>query len=434
MAKYRPFEQKRKNMAPIIWAVSLGLFAVALFFGLVLVEERLVFTENGLFFDFASEEMAPKEEVPEFVKVPEIVIENTPESEVPPEEERCYPTAISKDAVFALSAPFSVTVEELGAYNVNTVILTLQDGSGTLVGTGEEIARKVSELQTAGYKVIARISVYADDAFAVANPKSALKSISQTAWQDNNGHSWANPYSSVFNDHFAARLEEYKALPVDGYLFENAAFPYDGKIQDCYYIDDNPEERTKEVEATADAIKAAIRERPVWYLLDVPTVLTDGANQVTGVNIRSLAQKGIGVVPLLTVSSVGNLAYELSEENYCNPVEYQTVESALQALPDVAPDGFPLMEVKGEVNLSFMESMKSNMEKIRGMRPGYFGISLDWGVYEADLFRLLGNEGEWILRDIHTPEPSTETDEETTETEVSSEIETDSEVSPEPVG
>ncbi|MBR4866026.1 MAG: hypothetical protein IKU11_05025, partial [Clostridia bacterium] len=75
-------------MAPIIWAVGLGLFAVALFFGLVLVEERLVFTENGLFFDFASEEMAPKEEVPEFVKVPEIVIENIPESEAPPEEER----------------------------------------------------------------------------------------------------------------------------------------------------------------------------------------------------------------------------------------------------------------------------------------------------------------------------------------------------------
>ncbi|MBR4865703.1 MAG: hypothetical protein IKU11_03380, partial [Clostridia bacterium] len=277
-----------------------------------------------------------------------------------------------------------------------------------------------------------------DDAFAAANPKSALKSISQTAWQDNNGHNWANPYSSVFNDHFAARLEEYKALPVDGYLFENAAFPYDGNIQDCYYIDDNPEERTKEVEATADAIKAAIRERPVWYLLDVPTVLTDGANQVTGVNIRNLSQKGIGVVPLVTVSSVGNLAYELSEENYCSPVEYQTVEDALQALADVAPKGFPLMEVKGEVNLSFMESMKANMEIIRGVRPGYFGISLDWGVYEADLFRLLGNEGEWILRDIHTPDPSTETETGgvTTENETSSETETeyDFEVSPEPVG
>ncbi|MBR5869211.1 MAG: hypothetical protein IKZ21_07165, partial [Clostridia bacterium] len=186
--------------------MGLGLFAVALFFTLILVEERLVFTENGLFFDFKSEEVTPEEEMPEFVKVPEIVIENVPESEALPETERCYPTAISKDAVFALSAPLTVTTEELGIYNVNTVILTLQDGSGILADTADAITGKVTELQAAGYKVIARISVYADDAFAGSNPQSALKSISQTTWQDNSGHAWANPYSSVFNEHFADRL------------------------------------------------------------------------------------------------------------------------------------------------------------------------------------------------------------------------------------
>ncbi|MBR5867871.1 MAG: hypothetical protein IKZ21_00380, partial [Clostridia bacterium] len=224
-------------------------------------------------------------------------------------------------------------------------------------------------------------------------------------------------------EHFAARLEEYKALPVDGYLFENATFPYDGKIQDCYYIDDDPQERQKEVEATADTIKAAIRERPVWYLLDTPTVLSVGANQVTGVDIQTLAQKGIGVVPLLTVSSKGNLAYKLSEENYCNQVEYQTVENALAALSETAPKAFPLLEVEGEVNLSFMEALKTNMETIRGIRPGYFGMSLDWDVYEADLFHLLGNEGDLILRDIHTPDPLPDNENEVDGEEVPAETE-----------
>lgn len=396
MTRYKPFErQKEKNLAPIIWAVGLALFAVALFIGLMVIEEHVVITEKGLWFDFSGG--APVEKVqPDFIQVPEIVLESEREKE---SGEKFDPARMPEDAIYAMELPLHASPEKLSGYPVNTVILPVRGGSGVIgynsavaaasAHAEEEtvdLASLIAEYHAAGYQVLARISVYADSAFAADNPASALKSISDDAWRDNAGNTWVNPYSSVFNDYFDELLEEYAGFAFDGYLFENVTFPYAGKISDCYYVDDDLDERKAEIAQTMESIITALRGRKVWYLLDVPTILSAEANEVTGVDIAALNREGIGIAPLLTVSSAGNLAYQLSEAGYCTAIAYSEVQNALGRIGEHALPYLPLVEVAGSLNEALAEGMKVSMEALYQSSQKAFMLSLAEAEYTPAVF------------------------------------------------
>lgn len=441
MQRYKPFEVKKKSVTgALIWAAGLALFAVVLFFGLMFLENHVVITDKGIYFDFARRE-EPKEPLDmDFVQVPELEIKE-PESVV--EEERYYPGMISGEAVFAmefdLDADFGDRFEKLWHYNINTVILRLRPASGIVSyrssaegardhtdGKNIDVEALINGLHEAGYMVYARISVYADATFAADNPASVLKSIEkETGWTDNDGNAWINPYSTVFNDYFDGLLAEYASFGFDGYLFENATFPYAGKLSDTYYVDDSPEERGKEVDETAEAILAAIRERPVYYILDVPTIMTEGRNAVTGVDIAQHGEKGIGIAPVLTVSSAGNLAYELSDAGYCQTVSYEDVAAALERAAGSC--ALPLLAVRGNLSDTLRRSVEKAAVEIRTTSPGAYAISLRENVYFPELFQVLGNEGDYLLGDVKTPPPEPEPESDPGEGEVTEETEPETE-------
>lgn len=422
MQRYKPFERQReKNIAPLIWAGGLALFAVALFFALMLIEQHVVITEDGLWFDFSGG--APVEKVqPDFVQVPEIVLESETAIETGVSE-TFDPSLYPKDAVYAMELPLDAEPEKLSYYPVNTVILPVRPGSGEIGYTSSveaaarhakeetvDLAALIESYHTAGYQVFARISVYADSAFVADNPASALKSISSDAWSDNFGNVWANPYSSVFNDYFDDLLEEYASFKFDGYLFENVTFPYAGKLSDCYYVDDTLTERRAEIAETVESIITALRGRKVWYLLDLPTVLDDGANEVSGVDIASLNEEGIGVAPMLTVSSSGNLAYQLSEAGYCTAVDYEEVKEALARLESPALPFLPFVEVAGSLNDALKDGMQTVLAGLYQSSGKAFLLSLGVKEYTPAFFPEVEEKGN-----------------EPIETEVSSETEPDSE-------
>ena len=431
MQRYKPFETKKKSVTgALIWAAGLALFAVVLFVGLMVLENHVVITDKGIFFDFSRRE-EPKEPLDmDFVQVPTLEIQET---ETVPEEERYYPGMISDKALYAmefdLDADFGEECEKLWHYNVNTVILRLRPAGGVVSyrseaegakdhtdGKNVDVNALIKKLHDAGYKTYARISVYADATFAADNPASVLKSIErEDGWLDNNGNAWINPYSAVFNDYFDGLLAEYASFDFDGYLFENAAFPYAGKLSDAYYVDDSPEERGKEVDETAEAILAAIRGKPVYYILDVPTILTEGRNEVTGVDIASHGEKGIGIVPDLTLSSAGNLAFELSDAGYCQTVAYEDVASALKRAPGSMV--LPLLAVRGNLSDTLRVSVEKAVEGIRTVSPGAYAVSLLKTAYFPELFQVMGNEGDYLLGDVKTPPPEPESESETAEGE-----------------
>ena len=424
MTRYRPFETKKKSVTgALIWAAGLALFAVALFIGLMVLENHVVLTDQGIYFDFSKREEPSAPLDMDFVQVPALEIRE-PES-TPEEEERFYPGMISDEAVYAmefdLDADFGDRYEKLWNYNVNTVILRLRPASGVVSYRSEAAGAKdhtdgknidvkalVAGLRAEGYRVFARISVYADATFAEDNPASVLKSIGrEEGWLDSDGNAWINPYSAVFNDYFEGLLAEYASFDFDGYLFENAAFPYAGKLSDAYYVDDSAEERGKEVDETAEAILAAIREKPVWYLLDVPTLLSEGRNEVTGVDPAGQKEKGIGFAPILTVSSAGNLAYDLSEPGYCQTLSPEELTKLLEG-GDKIP-ALPLLAVKGKLSDTLRVSVEKAVEEIRTASPGAYAVSLEESVYFPELFKVMGNEGKYLLGDVKTPPPEKET-------------------------
>ncbi|MBR0144651.1 MAG: hypothetical protein IJM21_10815 [Clostridia bacterium] len=430
MQRYRPFEIKKKSVTgALIWAAGLALFAVVLFVGLMVLENHVVITDKGIFFDFSGRE-EPKEPLDmDFVQVPALEIEES--ESVTEREERYYPGMISDKAVYAmefdLDADFGEKFEKLWHFNVNTVILRLRPASGVVSYRSEadgakdhtdgkdiDVAALIGGLHGAGYRVYARISVYADATFAADNPASVLKSIErEEGWLDNGGNAWINPYSAVFNEYFDGLLAEYASFDFDGYLFENAAFPYAGKLSDAYYVDDSTEERGKEVDETAEAILAAIRGKPVYYVLDVPTILTEGRNEVTGVDIAKHGEKGIGIVPDLTVSSAGNLAYELSDAGYCQTIAYKDVAAALERA--AGSQVLPMLAVRGKLSDTLRVSVEKAVKEIRTSSPGAYAVSLQETVYFPELFQVMGNEGEYLLGDVKTPPPEPETESGTAE-------------------
>ena len=431
MQRYRPFETKKKSVAgALIWAAGLALFAVVLFIGLMVLENHVVITEKGLYFDFSRREEPSEPLDMDFVQVPTLEIEEV-QSEP---EERYYPGRISSDAVYAmefdLDFDFGKGFEKLWNYNVNTVILRLRPASGVVSyaskaegakdhtdGKNIDVAALIKGLHESGYRVYARISVYADATFAADNPASALKSIErEEGWLDNDGVAWVNPYSAAFNGYFSGLLAEYASFDFDAYLFENAAFPYAGKLSDTYYVDDSAAERAKEVNETAEAILAAIREKPVYYLLDVPTVLDEGINEITGVDVAAQLEKGIGVVPILTISSAGNLAFDLSKAGYCQTVSDDDLKAILEKSGETA-GVLPLLTVRGKLSDTLRLSVEKAVETLRRASPGAYAVSLGADVYFPELFKVMGNEGDYLLGDVKTPpEPESEAESEDGET------------------
>ena len=130
------------------------------------------------------------------------------------------------------------------------------------------------KFKNADIKLIARLSVCADDIYALANPSKAAREavtvkvpvessedsegqegeireeiqLTDQLWLDSEKHAWGSPYDEKHREYICELISEITAAGVDSILIDNVFFPSAGDGNDGEYIYLTREEFSKRAE------------------------------------------------------------------------------------------------------------------------------------------------------------------------------------------
>ena len=133
---------------------------------------------------------------------------------------------------------------------INAVVIDVKDYSGQIsFDTADplidelesedirvpDMKNLIDRLHADGIYTIARISVFQDPIFAVANPHLAVQTKEGEVWEDRKGLSWVDPAATEFWNYIARVAEATEAVGFDEINFDYIRFPSDGNMQDISF-------------------------------------------------------------------------------------------------------------------------------------------------------------------------------------------------------
>ena len=117
----------------------------------------------------------------------------------------------------------------------------------------KDIEKRMADLKKNGVYTIARIVAFKDTRAAGSRPDLAIKTKSGTAWRDNKGNAWLNPYNRESWEYILDVAKEAVEYGFDEIQFDYVRFPTDGNRKLIDYGE------AKEKESMAEAIAAFMK-------------------------------------------------------------------------------------------------------------------------------------------------------------------------------
>ena len=228
-------------------ALVLGVLVVLVVGGLMLGQEYIVFTDNGVRLDLPFfREDRPEE--PDLGDVSVVVRPREPEKTEPeeqpqpePQPEETIMAAVELPVSAVLDGTATRRLEEAGA---NSLILEMKDREGHLawrteqplavqssvpMGSGEVNEALRSWNQGEVYTV-ARVCCFRDNTLPYQRNDVALKATYGN-WRDELGLRWLDPDSQSARDYLAGLCGELAQLGFDEIVLVSASFPFRGNLE-----------------------------------------------------------------------------------------------------------------------------------------------------------------------------------------------------------
>ena len=245
--------KKKNNGGKVI--IGLAVAAVLLIFGYFLLQDFIVFSPDGVRLDFSlftglfdnpiTPSPTPEGDVQIVIETPGATPSPTPPPPTPPPTRA--PVRVTPDTMKAIYAPpAALTQPEILSELVDVAVqaqltalmidIKLSDGHLTYRSNNPEASEASAEdstmfsiaidaIKAAGLDVVGIVSCYRDDVAARAIPDAAVKKSSGSAWTDESGSQWLNPYSFKTVNYLVDIAVEAAAFGIDEILLDNMAFP-----------------------------------------------------------------------------------------------------------------------------------------------------------------------------------------------------------------
>ncbi len=239
--------KSRLKKLGVFLGVSVLIAAVCLLCWMVWLQRYVVYTREGVRFDFgrstlglSGEPALQKEKVPaETVAID--YVDGTEENGEPTETEKFsgyYATtqmllddvAGVRSAIEALPAGSAVMLDVKSIYGNFYYSTSLNGASKADALDVAAVDDLIAYLRGGDYHVIARLPAFCDLAFAKAHTASGLALESGVLWADGNGCYWLDPNSEAVLANLAQICRELTELGFDEVVFDHFYFPDNGAI------------------------------------------------------------------------------------------------------------------------------------------------------------------------------------------------------------
>lgn len=276
-------------------AIALGVLVFLVLAGLFLLQERLVYTDDGWRIEWPS--FLQKEEERPLPDPGDVSY-----TERPPEEE----PETAEEATRAVQLPVSAVLDGTAAQlldqaGANTLVLEMKDREGRLAwASGQELADRarvngdqavnqaLEQWGRGDVYTVARVCCFRDNSVPYYRNTLALRSGGGN-WRDELGLRWMSPASQEARDYLAALCGELAALGFDEIVLEQFAFPVRGdleRIQRGSAYD--PERWSQEVERFLEEASRAVEPYGTALSLRVERDTLTGAEQSSGITVPLL--------------------------------------------------------------------------------------------------------------------------------------------------
>lgn len=244
---------RKKGRRLLILLLVLLITAGVLAGGYFYLQEHIVYTADGFYFDFpflSGKEPTTPEDVPLVVDDGSEKEEDDPkepedkdEEETPPESAPAV-TAMEGDLSLIGDASYRTQlITQAQNAGCNALVFTVKDEEGRVgIPTDSAIAQQagsaqpydgvaegLAELKEAGFSLTARLSVCRDNIVPRALRDNALRTQSGAVWMDYNNITWLAPSASQTGEYMGQLLTSCQSLGFDGVILSNLGYPPRGK-------------------------------------------------------------------------------------------------------------------------------------------------------------------------------------------------------------
>ncbi len=307
-AYVRKREQKKKKRLYI--AVVAAAALVILGFALVLIlQDHLVFTAEGIRFVLASQEDAERAPQTATVAAPEITAERPTgffprvsgavsvhgngrppygagyiDARYVPVEDFSFEEAADYAALLAADGVRSVVVDiknENGRVNFtqNTIF------SASAAAFDGRLTEFISQCTRLGIRVTGRICCFRDNDLPRRARENAVLSA-ENVYEDEDGFTWLDPYVPAVQENLVELCRLASALGVRELLLEDFSFLGEKPDADARFSDSA--DRTDTLNALLAAIRSAADPRTILSVVIYADVLAEGGSDSKGQNLTSL--------------------------------------------------------------------------------------------------------------------------------------------------
>jgi hypothetical protein len=187
-----------------------------------------------------------------------------------------------------------------------------------------------------GIYTIARLVIFKDSPLASGRPDWAIKRADGTAWTDNKGLGWTNPFRQEVRDYNVAIAVEVAQMGFDEIQVDYVRFPSDGDVTTIVYeeADNTMENRTAAINGFLEQLRTALQPWQVFTSVDLfglTVSVAPSSDMGIGQKVDAIAPLVDYLCPMIYPSTYisGNFGFE-EPANYPYEVVYRATRDALQ--------------------------------------------------------------------------------------------------------
>ncbi len=132
---------------------------------------------------------------------------------------------------------------------INTLVIGIKEVDGVVAVPGvaraiqskayqdaiPDLPQFMNELKRRGIYPVARLVVFKDKHFSLANPQLSIKNPDGTVWKDHAGNSWLDPYNKEVWEYVFSIAKRCIEVGFQEIQFDYIRYPSDGDIKKCRY-------------------------------------------------------------------------------------------------------------------------------------------------------------------------------------------------------
>jgi hypothetical protein len=248
---------------------------------------------------------SPKPEVPEPPNPADLVVVNpsgalsptpaptkTPAPTASPPPASPPPASAGRAAfvppgILSDSAAIETFKGDMNGFGINTLVLDYKSNGGSVL-SDEEFA-KAAQAFGDGFKYVARLSVFLDDAAPRENRSWGVKHTEGGNWI-NTGGRWLNPFSVPASDYCLSLIGAAARLDVDGILLDNLCFPWYGFTDQISYGENESVSRVETINDFCARLDGLDIKVPI-YIVAVPQAAEAGLDETAGQSLGALTSR-----------------------------------------------------------------------------------------------------------------------------------------------